>query len=243
MGRTWARVRAGAVTGWATTPAARRRRFFAILGGSLLVAAGASVLIAAGISMATGGGPLPGDARVAGWIEDRLSVHSAIWLGAVTSSAMVVPVLLAAAVLSARAGHWERALLAVATFAASKVIILAGWLTWSRPRPGGVAGGEIIPEGMGSFPSGHSLQVWTVYGLLALWWARSSDRGWERALAWVALVVGTVIVGAGRVRIGAHWPSDIVGGALLGGLWLGGMAWAERGVRPGVRSPDAVADG
>ena len=207
------------------------------------MAAVASALIAAAISAATDGGPLPGDAAVARWIEDRLTVHSAIWLGAVTSSAMVVPVLAAAAVLAARAGHWERAVLAVATFAASKIIILSGWLTRSRPRPGGVAGGEIIPEGMGSFPSGHSLQVWTVYGLLALWWARSSDRGWERALAWVALVVGTVIVGAGRVRIGAHWPSDIVGGALLGGVWLAGMAWAERGVRTGLRSPGGAAGG
>lgn len=231
------------MAGWGATPAARRRRFFVVLAGSLLVAAVASVLVAAAISAATDGGPLPGDVAVARWIEERLSVHSALWLGAVTSSAMVVPVLMVAAALAARVARWERAVLAVATFAASKVIILAGWLTWSRPRPGGVAGGEIIPEGMGSFPSGHSLQVWTVYGLLALWWARASDRGWERALAWVALVVGTVIVGAGRVRIGAHWPSDIVGGALLGGVWLAGMARAERGVRPGVSSPGAAADG
>lgn len=202
-----------------------------------------SVLAAAAIAAATGGGALPGDAAVVEWVEGRLSVHSAIWLGALTSSAMVVPVLLTAAVLAARAGRWERAVLAVVTFAASKVIILAGWLTWSRPRPGGVAGGEIIPEGMGSFPSGHALQVWSVYGLLALWWVRASDRGWERALAWLAVVVGTVVVGVGRVRIGAHWPSDVLGGAGLGALWLVGMMWAERGVRGRVRSPGAAADG
>lgn len=244
LGRTWAAAWSGAATGWHATPAAARRRFFALLAGAVLLAALLSALGALAVAAATGGGALPGDAAVVGWLEDRLTVHAALWLGTFTTSAMVVPLLLLAGVLAARAGLWERAVLTVATFAASKVIILAGWLTWPRPRPGGVAGGEIIPEGLGSFPSGHAVQVWTVYGLFALWWVCATDRWWERGLAWAALVAGTVVVGAARVRIGAHWPSDIVAGALLGGLWVLGMAWAERGVRSSRRvSPGGGAAG
>lgn len=241
----WADTWAGAVAGWRATPAEARRRFFALLGGAVVAVSLASALGAAAVAGLAGGGALPGDAAVADWVEERLTVHAALWLGAPTSSAMAVPLLLIAGVLAARAGLWARAVLTLATFAASKIILLTGWLTWSRPRPGGVAGGEIIPDGLGSFPSGHGLQVWTVYGLFALWWVRASDRGWERALAWAALVAGTVVVGAGRVRIGAHWPSDIVGGALLGALWLMGMARAERVVRSsrGVGSPPGPPGG
>lgn len=176
-------------------------------------------------------GFLPGDRALATQIDGLLSVHSGVWLGAFTSSAMVTPLLVLAAVLWARKGRWERAATAVVAYIASKMILQAGWTTWSRDRPADVAGGELIPAGLASFPSGHSVQAWTVYGLLVLWWAASTDRAWERALAWALLIAGSVILGVGRVRIGAHYPSDIAGGLLLGALWLAGAAWAERAVR------------
>ena len=238
VGRVWREARTGAASGWRATSPEARRQFFATLVVALLVAAAASAAGSLAIRAAGGAGPLPGDAAVTAWIESLISVHTALWLGAFTSSAMVIPVLAAAAVLAARAGRWDRATLAVATFAASKAIILAGWLTWSRPRPGGVADGAIIPGDMGSFPSGHSVQAWTVYGLLALWWARASGRGWEKALAWGAVVAGSLVVGAARVRIGAHHPSDILGGILLGAVWLIGMARAERATEGGLREPE-----
>lgn len=176
-------------------------------------------------------GHLPGDRTLARRIDGLLSVHSGVWLGAFTSSAMVTPLLILAAVLWARKGRWERVATSVVAYIASKGILQAGWNTWARDRPADVAGGELIPAGLASFPSGHSVQAWTVYGLLVLWWTASTDRVWERTLAWTLLIAGSVILGVGRVRIGAHYPSDIVGGILLGALWLAGVAWAERAVR------------
>jgi undecaprenyl-diphosphatase len=144
---------------------------------------------------------------------------------------MVTPLLVLAAVLWARKERWERAATAVVAYLASKAIIFAGWNSWDRDRPADVAGGELVPADLASFPSGHSVQVWTVYGLLILWWAASTDRVWERTLAWTLLLAGSIIIGVGRVAIGAHYPSDILGGMVLGGLWLAGAAWAERAVR------------
>jgi membrane-associated phospholipid phosphatase len=36
------------------------------------------------------------------------------------------------------------------------------------------------------------------------------------------------VIGVGRLRIGAHWPSDIVGGAVLGVVWLSALVLSLR---------------
>lgn len=222
----------GAAAGWdGSRPAARKR--FGLL---LLLATAFAAAAAAGSALLLEGravdGLLPGDASLTDWSRGAMSIHSAIWLGAFTSSAMVTPLLVLAAVLWARNGHWERATTSVAAYIASKAIIFAGWNTWNRSRPADVAGGELVPADLSSFPSGHAVQLGTVYGLLVLWWAASTDRWWERALAWGLLLGGSLVLGVSRVRIGAHHPSDIWGGLVLGGVWLAGVAWAERAVRP-----------
>ena len=63
-----------------------------------------------------------------------------------------------------------------------------------------------------AFPSGHATAAFALaYGLFL----------WDRRVGTVALVVA-VAVGIGRVAVGVHYPSDIIGGALLGILasWL-----------------------
>lgn len=221
----------GAVRGWNATESEARKRFWLRLLLVTLAAAAAAAGSALVLEAMARDGLLPGDASLADRAEAAISVHSAVWLGAFTSSAMVIPLLVLAAVNWARKGRWERATTAVAAFLASKAIIMVGWNIWSRDRPANVAGGELVPAELSSYPSGHSVQSWTVYGLFVLWWAASTDRRWERVLAWTLLLVGSVVIGAGRVRIGAHYPSDIVGGMALGALWLAGAAWAERAVR------------
>lgn len=231
LGRLARSTRDGARHGWsATDPDVRKRFVFRIVLATLIATAASAglALLLSGVEL---DGFLPGDRTLAPRSDGWLSVHDGVWLGAFTSSAMVTPLLVLAAVLWARKGRWERAATAVSAYIASKLILQAGWMTWSRDRPADVAGGEIIPAELASFPSGHAVQTWTVYGLLVLWWAASTDRAWERTLAWMLLIAGSLILGAGRVRIGAHYPSDIAGGLLLGALWLAGAAWAERAVR------------
>ncbi len=220
----------GTREGWSGTSHDARRRFLLRLLGATLLAAAAASISAFVLRDFAVDGALPGDAALTARIMDLLSIHSAVWLGAFTSSAMVTPLLVLAAVLWARRGRWERAVTAITAYIASKAIIFAGWNTWDRARPADVLNGELVPAGLSSYPSGHAVQTWTVYGLLILWWAAASDRAWERALAWTLLLVGSLVIGVGRVRISAHYPSDIIGGILIGALWLAGAAWAERAV-------------
>lgn len=64
-----------------------------------------------------------------------------------------------------------------------------------------------------SFPSGHTV---TAFAFVVAWLALV---GW-RALAIVALAA---LVGFSRIAVGAHWPVDVLAGALIGvaGGWLG----------------------
>ncbi|NGO06230.1 phosphatase PAP2 family protein [Streptomyces sp. HC44] len=69
-----------------------------------------------------------------------------------------------------------------------------------------------------AFPSGHAMTAAVVCGLL-LWLLRVYGVGpvvWRVALAVAA--VSVLGVGLTRVWLGVHWPTDVLGGWLLGAL-------------------------
>ncbi|WP_416969802.1 phosphatase PAP2 family protein [Streptomyces sp. 4F14] len=69
-----------------------------------------------------------------------------------------------------------------------------------------------------AFPSGHALTATVAFGLL-LWLLHvhgCTPAVWRTAVAVSA--VSVVGVGLTRVFLGVHWPTDVLGGWLLGGL-------------------------
>jgi undecaprenyl-diphosphatase len=85
----------------------------------------------------------------------------------------------------------------------------------ARERPPGQA--LIVAPGF-SFPSGHALNSTVTYGLIALLVWRSDWPAWVRRVAVAALVALPLLIGASRVALGVHYPSDVAGG------WLAGLA-------------------
>ncbi|WP_051571423.1 phosphatase PAP2 family protein [Cryptosporangium arvum] len=85
-----------------------------------------------------------------------------------------------------------------------------------RPRPD-VQHLDIAPP-TSSFPSGHTAATVACYGALAVLFARRTGKHPGRWLAAVGVLA--VLVGLSRVYRGMHHPTDVVGGAAYGAVWL-----------------------
>ena len=129
------------------------------------------------------------------------------------------PVTLLAALGAAWLGRADRAVAVVAGYGLARLLIWAGWGLWDRARPDTVAGGAAALSAH-SFPSGHAILSTTVYGLLAVWLCRASGSVLERAIVVLVTAAWVATVCLARVRLGAHWPSDVVAGVVVGLAWL-----------------------
>jgi undecaprenyl-diphosphatase len=116
----------------------------------------------------------------------------------------------------------------------------AQWLMWSAIV--GFALQNIVKELVGrerpgwsesafhpltaSFPSGHAMSgitTWVVLSVILL--VAPVGGRLPRIVGVIALAVG-VLIGPSRLVLGVHWPTDILGGWLLGGAVVCGCAAA-----------------
>lgn len=122
---------------------------------------------------------------------------------------------------------WSASLLVALTTTGD---LLAGGikLLVARPRPSADLVDVYRRVSGYSFPSGHVVHYVVFFGVIVYltWRALRSERAhgaWRRAglLAMLATSVGLILlVGTSRVYLGAHWPTDVLGGYLIGGAWL-----------------------
>lgn len=91
-----------------------------------------------------------------------------------------------------------------------------------------------------AFPSGHMTLGVAVYGTLAMIALTSLDPGWRRNAVIGACVAVLVLSAVSRPTFGAHWPSDALGGLLLGGISLFGTTWLYRSMRRPVGPPSPL---
>lgn len=72
-----------------------------------------------------------------------------------------------------------------------------------------------------SFPSGHAMLSAVVFLTLGALVSRFATRRRIRVWALAAAVLLTLLVGASRIYLGVHWPSDVLAGWCLGSAWAG----------------------
>ncbi|MET9833070.1 phosphatase PAP2 family protein [Streptomyces sp. NPDC006385] len=114
-----------------------------------------------------------------------------------------------------RAARWTAVWLMVTCVLAS-VIQQTLKAVIDRPRP--VWPDPVDSAHYAAFPSGHAMTATVVCGVL-LWLLRRHGAApalWRTAVA--VAVISVLGVGLTRVWLGVHWPTDVVGGWLLGAL-------------------------
>lgn len=88
---------------------------------------------------------------------------------------------------------------------------------FDRPRP------ELVPHGSyvytRSFPSGHSMLSTAMYLTLGAILAQVQQRRLLKYYLIVLALGAAALVGASRVYLGVHWPSDVVAGWAAGSVW------------------------
>ncbi|MDT0439857.1 MULTISPECIES: phosphatase PAP2 family protein [Streptomyces] len=102
-----------------------------------------------------------------------------------------------------------------------------------RPRP--VWPDPVATASFAAFPSGHAMTATVVCGLL-LWLLRrrgTTPARWRAALA--AGAVSVLGVGLTRIWLGVHWPSDVLGGWLLGATVVAAAVTVHRRLHPAGR--------
>ena len=202
----------------------------ALLAGLLAMAALAGLARACGTFPGDEWGLLELQQRRVGWLDDAAVVLSgAAWSGL---GWLAVPGGVAGALLAS--GRRADALLAAATLLAPAINLGLKELA-ARPRPDVTL--ALVEETGYAFPSGHAVFAAAFGG--ALIYLLSDRPGFangrpalRRAAQGVAALL-TLAVGASRVYLGVHWPSDVIGGFLFGALCLAALLAARRAV--GVR--------
>ena len=114
-------------------------------------------------------------------------------------------------------GRYRTALVILFTTISGDLVGTATKHLFVRPRPTVVPHlREVLSS---SFPSGHAMDSAIVYLTLGAMLMRVADRRATKlyCLAMAALI--TLLVGVSRVYLGVHYPTDVIGGWILGFVW------------------------
>ncbi|QIB67940.1 phosphatase PAP2 family protein [Aminipila butyrica] len=129
--------------------------------------------------------------------------------------------------------------LSIAASCSATIQTIIKWLI-QRPRP--PVENFLISQGGFSFPSGHSCSGLVFYGLFAyLLFHTPVDKSVYKVLG-TGCILLFLCIGISRIYVGVHYPSDVMGGWLLGlAIWTVAVTVVDK-FRKGERREPRIGD-
>lgn len=158
------------------------------------------------------------DVRFAAHRSGFWNTVTAICVGMAQTETVAAITVVLVLLLRWRLGRWYESLILITTVAGELPVFLAVTATVHRPRPP-VHRLDVAPP-TSSFPSGHTAAATVLYGCIAILIFWLYGRRPATLIAAAILFCVPVAVGLSRLYRGMHYPTDVLAGALTGGLWL-----------------------
>jgi undecaprenyl-diphosphatase len=118
--------------------------------------------------------------------------------------------------------RYRTALFVAATAFSGELVNHAMKFAFNRPRP------SIVPHlrdvFSSSFPSGHAMESAIVYLTLGAMLMRVAERRVTKLYILGMAMLLTFLVGVSRVYLGVHYPTDVIGGWIIGFVWAS-LCW------------------
>ncbi|RAI39184.1 phosphatase PAP2 family protein [Rhodoplanes roseus] len=146
------------------------------------------------------------------WLEKAIRDLTA--LGSVTVLTLLTALVLGYLVID---GKRAAAAFVLVSVAGGALLVDGLKLVIARPRPDLVA--HLVDVSTYSFPSGHATASAVTFLTLGVLLARVQARRRVKAYVIGVAVILTLVIGASRVYLGVHWPSDVLAGWCLGAAW------------------------
>jgi undecaprenyl-diphosphatase len=116
-------------------------------------------------------------------------------------------------------GRSRTALVIVTTAVSGELLNAVMKQVFNRARPSVVSHLRVVYTS--SFPSGHAMESAIVYLTLGAMMMHIADRRSTKLYCLGIAILLTALTGISRVYLGVHYPTDVIGG------WIVGFAWAS----------------
>jgi undecaprenyl-diphosphatase len=135
---------------------------------------------------------------------------------------VIVITLLSAFFLYRVLHHRREVVLLISTMIGSTLLNVLLKYLFQRTRPDI---NQIVFEEGFSFPSGHSMAAFSLYGMLTflLWRHLKTTVGRGLLLTVNGLMI--FLIGYSRIYLGVHYPSDVIAAYAASGFWLFTVIW------------------
>ena len=161
------------------------------------------------------------DSTIISWVQGLEAPNLTVVMKFFTTIGSGLPIVIISIVIMAILyhflGHRRELLFLIWVMIGSALMNKLLKLVFQRTRP---TLHRIVEANGYSFPSGHSVAAFALYGALTFLIWKHVHKANGRILIIIVSSLFIVTIGISRIYLGVHYPSDVLGGYLMSACWL-----------------------